>query len=254
MKTDTEQRILAYIKEKGQVSAKDIVAFLGFTPQAVFRHLKELVLTGEIIKIGAAPKVKYSAYINMNSNSKLITNATNWALLGDERFAAPEQLCQTRDVFQARTDRLIKTLKLIVQSENLVFLLSAIAGEIGNNSFDHNIGQWSGIPGVFFVADEKERIIIIADRGQGVLATLKRVRPNIVDDAEALKIAFTEVISGRAPEQRGNGLKFVKKVIMENNIRLLFYSGNSLVSINSTGMIVKHSAMVIPGTLSIINF
>lgn len=255
MKTDTNAKILAYIKENKEVSAKDIIAFSGFSPQAVFRQLKVLQNNGKIYKIGKTPKVRYYAYTNdIESKSKTISNAINWVVSGADSFAIPEQLCQTQDVFRARTDRLLNNLKRIIKDENLIFLLVAIIGEIGNNSFDHNLGQWTGVPGVLFIVDEAERLIILADRGQGVFATLKRVRPNLINDQEALKTAFTETISGRAPENRGNGLKFVKKVIIENNLSLEFHSGQAVANINQAGLTIKKSDNLIHGTLSIINF
>jgi hypothetical protein len=102
---------------------------------------------------------------------------------------------------------------------------------MGNNSFDHNLGQWQDIRGIFFAYDQQKRTIVLADRGQGILKTLRRVRPQIKDDQEALKIAFTEVLSGRAPESRGNGLKFVRKIIKDEiksvPIKLYFQSGSA---------------------------
>ncbi len=251
MKTDTKDKILAYIKEKKEVRAKEIVSFIGISPQAAFRQLKKLQKDGKIYKVGKPPKVLYYAYVNtMINQSPLIIKATNWASSGNMRFVTSDQLCQTRDVFQARSDRLITTLKKSVINENLVYLLAAVVGEIGNNSFDHNIGQWQDIPGNLFVVDESAREIIIADRGQGVLSSLRRVRPNIKNDIEALRVAFSELISGRAPEQRGNGLKFVKKVVEENNLHLVFYSGMSVAEISAGGMNIKESNINIPGTLS----
>jgi len=35
--------------------------------------------------------------------------------------------------------------------------------------------------------------------------------PELSTDEEAVRTAFTKVVSGRAPESRGNGLKFVRK-------------------------------------------
>lgn len=255
MKTAKNSEILEYISQKTGSTAKEIIDFSAISPPAVFRHLKKLQEKNQIYKLGKPPKVRYYAYINnMRNQSKLALDATNWATSGDQRFATPEQLCQTRDVFQARTDRLITNLKKIITNENLVYLLVAVVGEIGNNSFDHNIGQWRGEPGIFFAVNERGGTISLADRGQGVLATLKRVRPQIQNDAEALKIAFTEIISGRAPEQRGNGLKFVKKVIMENNLRLEFYSGTARAEITASGMTIAPSPANIPGTLARITF
>ncbi len=46
-------------------------------------------------------------------------------------------------------------------------------------------------------------------------------------DSEALEVAFTQYISARAPEDRGNGLKFVKDIVVANAFDLLFYTGNA---------------------------
>lgn len=145
-----------------------------------------------------------------------------------------ECYCKTRDIFTARLERMIFALLKQNISEELAYKLSAIAGEIGNNSYDHNIGNWPDIMGVFFnyFKTEKNITVILADRGLGIQATLKKVKPQIKNDAEALQTAFTERVSGRAPEQRGNGLKYVKKNINEMSMRLEFYSGSAKAIIN----------------------
>ena len=139
--------------------------------------------------------------------------------------------------------------------KNNFSLVVAIAGEIGNNSFDHNLGNWPDEPGVFFGFDLSKRQIILADRGQGVLQTLKQVKPELVDDSSALIVAFTEIISGRAPEERGNGLKFVRKVVERNDMKLFFKSGNAelKVSKESPLSIIK-SDISIRGCLVLIRF
>ena len=93
----------------------------------------------------------------------------------------------------------------------------------------HNVGNWPDVHGIFFAYDINKRVIVLADRGQGVKKTLSRVRPNIQTDIEALHIAFTEIVSGREPEKRGNGLKVVRHIIESNPIGLLFRSGLAAV-------------------------
>jgi hypothetical protein len=115
------------------------------------------------------------------------------------------------------------------------YLLSAIVGEIGNNSFDHNLGSWKDIPGIFFgysFPDNGEWLVVLADRGQGILKTLRHARPSLANDLDALKVAFTEKLSGRAPEDRGNGLKFVKNGVQEESFHLFFTSGNAQAQLN----------------------
>jgi len=150
--------------------------------------------------------------------------------------------CATRDIFQSRLDSMVNSLlntgKIV---ENDIYILSAIAGEIGNNSFDHNLGNWPDIPGVFFAykINDKKLEIVLADRGRGILATLIRVKPELKNDIDALQTAFNEKISGRAPESRGNGLKFVKESIKQTKSHLTFISGSAKAELNSEMQIDK---------------
>jgi len=134
--------------------------------------------------------------------------------------------CKTRVIFQARLDSFESKLSHIAPLTT-VSLITAVAGEIGNNSFDHNLGNWPDIPGIFFAYSMRNRIIALADRGLGVLTTLKRVRPSLTNSEDALKVAFTETLSGRYPESRGNGLKFVRFVITDNPFTLDFQTGDA---------------------------
>lgn len=83
--------------------------------------------------------------------------------------------CQNRDIFQTKLDKMMNDLlKIKSIDEEGVYLVSAMAGEIGNNSFDHNLGKWPDTTGVFFgyeTAGGKLKIVL-ADRGQGVLRSL----------------------------------------------------------------------------------
>mgnify|MGYP001606307516 FL=1 len=67
----------------------------------------------------------------------------------------------------------------------------------------------------------------MADRGLGILETLRQVRPELPNHLVALEVAFTEFISGRAPEKRGNGLKSVREVVLSQPINLFFTSGDA---------------------------
>ena len=178
----------------------------------------------------------------------IVALAKQW--VGAETGITPEQdvYCQTRDVFQARLEKL--------QSSLQMSLLSAIAGEIGNNSFDHNLGNWPDTTGIYFSYDLGKRVIVLADRGQGILATLRRVRPALINDGDALKTAFTETISGRFPEARGNGLKFVRDVVVENPFTLDFETGNARLFLkeNDKEIIITSAEKHISGCLAIIRF
>ncbi|HEY4506014.1 MAG TPA: hypothetical protein VJJ24_01000 [Candidatus Paceibacterota bacterium] len=122
-------------------------------------------------------------------------NAHEWVMADAVRadHLDLEVYCGTRDVFDARLARMISELSRSGNFvDHLVFQLTAIAGEIGNNSFDHNIGRWPDIPGVLFCYEFSDSAIavVLADRGQGVLATLKNVKPELPNDVVALNVAF----------------------------------------------------------------
>ena len=190
----------------------------------------------------------------MNSNIEKL--AWDWITAeADKVDITSDYYCETRDIFQARLNRMIGNL---LTSNNIkeekVYLVSAVAGEIGNNSFDHNLGNWADIIGIFFAYDfiDSELKIVLADRGQGVLKTLKKVKPELKNDSEALKTAFTERISGRAPEARGNGLKFSKESVEKENMHLVFVSGNAQAELNKE-MKIKQIDENIKGCLAILS-
>lgn len=162
--------------------------------------------------------------------------------------------------FQTRLNHLEIALQKIPELKNDFSLISSIVGEIGNNSFDHNLGSWPDIRGIFFAYDLKKRQIVLADRGQGILTTLKRARPTLTNDSEALMTAFTEKISGRAPENRGNGLKYVKKVLVDIKkdipLKLHFQSGNAFIILNdkTLNLKIEQANTSFRGCLALINF
>jgi hypothetical protein len=188
--------------------------------------------------------------------NNLLQLATDWISSGKE---IPNNFyCGNSAIFQARLSKFQDVLG-VVPDENIkkIFpLVVAVTGEIGNNSFDHNLGNWPDIPGIFFAYDINKRQVILADRGQGILATLKRVKPELIDDKEALKVAFTEVITGRAPEERGNGLKFVKAVVTKSLIGLFFQTGSAELELreDSSDLRIKDSSKYYRGCLAVIKF
>ena len=186
--------------------------------------------------------------------SDLFKLAKDWAVSQKEM---PEQFyCQNSGIFQARITKM-ETLMIQNKDANKLFsLLTSIAGEIGNNSYDHNLGQWPDTPGIFFAYDLNKKQIVLADRGVGILETLKKVKPGLKDHAHALQTAFTEIISGRKPESRGNGLKYVREVISKNSINLIFQSGDAklLLKGNSADLNINDVQESVRGCLALITY
>ena len=157
----------------------------------------------------------------------------------------PAHYCSTRDIFVARADKLQLELAKLYPDNPITSIVPAVVGEIGNNAFDHNIGNWPDIPGIFFAYNLNKKTVVIADRGQGILQTLRRVKPSLANDTEALEVAFTETLSGRAPEARGNGLKFVKKSVESYPLTLIFQTGSAELELSTrTSSLDIHPARV----------
>ena len=79
-----------------------------------------------------------------------IIQARQWAFGVDASPLDPSFHCRTRDIFQARLETLQNKLTDALGIE-IASLITAITGEIGNNSFDHNLGNWPDELGIFFV-------------------------------------------------------------------------------------------------------
>jgi len=184
--------------------------------------------------------------------------AKNWAVFGKE--FSDQFYCQNSGIFQARLVKMEALMLKDKSAKNLYSLLTSMAGEMGNNSYDHNLGQWPDTPGIFFGYDLGKKQIILADRGIGILETLKRVRPELKNHEEALKMAFTEIISGREPEARGNGLKYVRKVVSEINkltpLTLYFQSGSAVLNLKygDLALDISESDFLFHGCLALISF
>lgn len=159
--------------------------------------------------------------------SDIMKFASEWIENGVE---FPDRFyCSTSSIFNARLTKMEYALMQQPGFEKLYSLIVLVTGEIGDNSFAHNIGKWPDTVGIFFGYNLEKRIIVLADRGLGILATLRQVRPELPNHVAAVTVAFTEFISGRAPEKRGNGLKLVREVVTEQPIDLFFTTGDAEV-------------------------
>lgn len=182
--------------------------------------------------------------------------AKEWARSEDPFLPHDDFYCKTSDVFKARSERMMHEMQKNPLLTGISPLVSSIVGEIGNNSFDHNIGNWPDVCGVFFAYDLGKRMLVLADRGRGILQTLQAVRPSLHTDAEALQVAWTEIITGRAPEQRGNGLKYVGKVVQKYHFPMTLQSGDSVIHIEHNHAVsrIMKSEQPVRGCLFLMTF
>lgn len=187
---------------------------------------------------------------------KNFEKAKEWLRLPNgDGFLSEQEHCPTRDVFQARLDKVRLTFESNPNDNlDIIYPLIAIIGEIGNNAYDHNLGNWRDVMGIYFDVDFDSKTIVIADRGQGILSSIQKVKSETKTDIDALKIAFTETISGRFPEKRGNGLKFVTKVAKGLGFEIELFSGDAIAKIENNELNFIHSDDIINGVLAIIKY
>lgn len=187
-------------------------------------------------------------------SSDIVKLAYEWAVSSDD--IPGEFYCSDSATFQSRLGKMQDLMIKNSKTHENFSLIVAMTGEMGNNSYDHNLGNWPDVPGIFFGYDVGRGLVVLADRGIGILATLGRVRTELKGHQEALKVAFTEIVSGRAPEQRGNGLKFVQEVISENDFRLTFQTGDAELELkpHDGKLYLHHANELVRGCIAIVRF
>ena len=57
---ESRKKIAAYLRTRPTASVRELVAHLAISPQAVHRHLRDMVAEGVLVKSGSAPHVQYS--------------------------------------------------------------------------------------------------------------------------------------------------------------------------------------------------
>lgn len=186
----------------------------------------------------------------------LLNVAHQWAFQKTLSELPQRFYCPDKSIFKARLSKFEFELRQDKNFAQLFPLIVAIVGEIGNNSFDHNLGNWPDIPGTFFGYNIRERSVVLADRGRGILKTLQHVRPSLSLHSEALNVAFTEILSGRAPEARGNGLKYVREVVSNYDFTLLFQSGDAVLNLDKKrkDVEVEKTSNFVQGAFALIHF
>lgn len=240
--------------EPEYLSTGKAAKMLGVTPTTLRSWDKQGKFTS--IRTPGGHRLFSTKKLRIFLGDSLKETAAAWLQASPGTLPAPDFYCPTSAIFQARVSKLERALFENLRLHETLSLIVAAASEIGNNSFDHNIGNWPDVPGIFFGYDLARGEIVLADRGQGVLQTLCRVKPELDTHQAALKTAFTEIISGRAPEERGNGLKFVRRVAPLAHMNIVFQSGDAIITIlkDATELQFRPAPTCIQGCLAHFTF
>ncbi len=163
--------------------------------------------------------------------------------------------CEFRDALEAQLSSKIRRMfRHFGLNELDEARATALVGELGNNVFDHNDGQWpSSIRGAIILAQHnpnKHRIeIVVADPGIGFSGSLRAANKSIASDEDAIVLGMSGV-TGRVGESRGNGLKVIQDwTINKFDGIVRIHSGSGLVVVDGNGQ-KAHSVFPIVGTLA----
>lgn len=141
-----------------------------------------------------------------------------------------------RDEFDAKLPKIINFLSERGFRQADVYRITAMIGELGNNTFDHNLGKWPTefIGCMIALRWQKEGSlleIIVDDLGIGFLESLKMHAPAPTSEIEAIMLALSGV-TGRVGEKRGNGLRSVIAWMKQYYDGILYiHSGSGAVEI-----------------------
>jgi anti-sigma regulatory factor (Ser/Thr protein kinase) len=161
----------------------------------------------------------------------MMNQAFRWATEHSVQEPPSEYYCPTRDIADGRLPKLYQAAISGGLNEKKSSVLTAIVAELAANCFDHNLGSWKDVSGCWFSLHMQDNLlqITIADRGQGILQSLRHADTSLASHSDALLVALTKQISGRQPERRGRGLKYIMKSLNEefSEAHFLIQTGNA---------------------------
>ena len=149
--------------------------------------------------------------------------------------------CRYADEFSARLGRFERMFRNFGLNDEDAKRALVIFGELGNNVFDHNLGNWpTNFSGSIVVAQnypQKKRIeCVIADAGVGFLGSLRAAFPTLDGDIEAIRKGL-EGYTGRIGESRGNGLKTIQNWTVNKFHGIVnIHSGKGLIQVDQDGI------------------
>lgn len=156
----------------------------------------------------------------------------------DFRLFGRMRLYTSKQDFYGEYEIIFNEFKEIGFSENNAALITSSIGEIIDNAFYHNLGQWNSEfgPLVIFTAqhipDKKNINISICDFGVGFLNTLIGNYPFLKIEADAIVFALKVNTTGRINKAGGNGLVYLQKNIFNSFAgNIMIRSGNTLTAI-----------------------
>lgn len=145
--------------------------------------------------------------------------ALEWAAAPSSTEPPAEYYCRNDSEWRGRFEKFVPYVRAEGVTDSNLPLVASVLGEVGDNCFAHNVAAWPDLMGCWFEwsvnPSGREVRWIVADRGRGILSSLAAVRPELQHHRDALRMALSEQISGRQPEDRGRGLKVALRALAQ---------------------------------------
>lgn len=229
MRTQTRAKIVQFVARRPDgAKAADIIKMSGISFQAVHRHLRALVKEGTLTAQGKPPATRYFAKaFPRHEESVRLDSVRAWHAAKTPPKDTGGILCSMPEDLFRRFELTADIVARLLPKAELSALLDVMA-RLAGNAFDHNDGHWHEAPGCWLETQlvGKRLWICVADRGQGVLRSLRRAHPDIPDEQAALAAAFERTISGSG--RKGEGLKKVRATVMTGERGIACRSGRGL--------------------------
>lgn len=202
---------------------------------------KGIILPQDVDMMAFLKKMHFDIFLREIGYSKEANQLTEFSK-DEERNHDVQDITRYRyqDEFNAKLGNFLRMFTSFGLDTSNVFRATALVGELGNNVFDHNSGNWPTDIGGCIIACQnypkrKSIEIAVGDPGIGFKRSLKTAFPDLPDDIAAIRKGLAG-FTGRVGEDRGNGLKLIQKWTLNNfSGNVIIQSGEGLVVVKQKG-------------------
>ncbi|MBU0569258.1 hypothetical protein KKB40_00560 [Patescibacteria group bacterium] len=219
---------------------------------------KTLILPQDIDVLTYLKRMRFDVFLGEIGYSKEAGQLMKFDMGERKNLNAQEiTYCKYRDEFNANLENFIRMFANFGLCKSDTYRATALVGELGNNVFDHNSGNWPTDIGGCIIAGQnypKKKLIEIAvgDPGIGFKQSLEVAFPNLSSDIAAIKKGLAG-FTGRIGEKRGNGLKLIQEWVLKNfSGNVIIQSGKGLVIVNQKGTVEREVPRILGTVASLV--
>lgn len=243
------------------VDSWSLVSICLYLIERADRPKKKIILPQDVDMLAYLKRMHFDMFLREVGYSKEADQLIKFNM-DEERNHSVQDITRYKyqDEFNAKLENFLRMFTGFGFSVSNAHRATALVGELGNNVFDHNSGDWpTDIAGCIIACQNypKRKLIEIAvgDPGIGFKQSLKTAFPDLPDDVAAIKKGLAG-FTGRVGEDRGNGLKLIQKWTLNNfSGNVIIQSGEGLVVVKQKGTFGREVPRIL-GTIAsvVINY